>query len=156
MISLQRILFPTDLSANAEFAEHYACSLAKQFGAELHLLAVAHDTGMPAVHPDDLFVMPASSLDEVAAAMRKLLDDRPDPVWAPPASAIIRDVAKGDPSLEIIRYARSHLIDLIVMGTHGRTGLAHVFLGSVAERVVRQAPCPVLTVRPDGWQFAHA
>jgi nucleotide-binding universal stress UspA family protein len=55
--------------------------------------------------------------------------------------------------VEIVRYARTHEIDLIVLATHGRSGLAHVIIGSVAESVVRTAPCPVLTVRPEGHQF---
>ena len=62
-------------------------------------------------------------------------------------------VRTGVPFLEIIRYAKELEIDLIVLGTHGRTGLAHVLLGSVAERVVRKSPCPVLTVHPKGHQF---
>ena len=61
--------------------------------------------------------------------------------------------AEGTPFLEIIRYAREHEIDLIVMGTHGRSGLGHVLIGSVAERVVRKSPCPVLTIRPGGHEF---
>ena len=55
--------------------------------------------------------------------------------------------------MEIIDYARDQSIDLIVIGTHGRSGLMHVLLGSVAERIVRKSPCPVLTVKPDGQQF---
>ena len=59
----------------------------------------------------------------------------------------------GHPSLEIIRYAKDHEIDIIVMGTHGRTGVGHMLMGSVAEKVVRKAPCPVLTVRHPDHEF---
>ena len=64
-------------------------------------------------------------------------------------------VAEGLPFTEILRVAREKDIDLIVMGTHGHTGLAHVFLGSVADKVVRRAPCPVLTVRHPEHEFVH-
>ena len=59
----------------------------------------------------------------------------------------------GTPFLEVIRYAKDHDIDLVIVGTHGRTGLVHVLMGSVAEKIVRKAPCPVLAVRPEGHQF---
>jgi nucleotide-binding universal stress UspA family protein len=64
-----------------------------------------------------------------------------------------RAIEMGIPFVEIVRHARKKNIDLIVIGTHGRTGLDHMLLGSVAEKVVRKAPCPVLTVRPEGHQF---
>jgi nucleotide-binding universal stress UspA family protein len=60
---------------------------------------------------------------------------------------------RGTPFVEIVRYARREVIDLIVMGTHGRGAIAHMLLGSVAERVIRKAPCPVLTVRPEEHEF---
>ena len=66
---------------------------------------------------------------------------------------MIHAVVEGSPKVEIIQYARTQNIDLIVLATHGRTGLPHVIMGSVAESVVRSAPCPVLTVRPEGHQF---
>ena len=66
---------------------------------------------------------------------------------------VIRSVREGSPRVEIVRYAREANMDLIVLSTHGRTGLFHVMLGSVAENVVRTAPCPVLALRPDGNQF---
>jgi universal stress protein A len=66
---------------------------------------------------------------------------------------VIQAVVEGSPKVEIIRYASKQNIDLIVLATHGRTGLPHLMMGSVAESVVRTAPCPVLTVRPEGHQF---
>ena len=75
-----------------------------------------------------------------------------DSAWAE-GKLVVRATAQGTPFLEIIRYAKEKDIDMIVMGTHGRSGLVHMLMGSVAEKVVRKAPCPVLTVRPEGHKF---
>jgi nucleotide-binding universal stress UspA family protein len=75
-----------------------------------------------------------------------------DPQWSA-GKSIIRVIRQGPPFLEIVRYAKETAIDLIVIGTHGRTGLAHVFMGSVAEKVVRKSPCPVLSVRHPEHEF---
>ena len=152
MIVMKKILFPTDLSDAAAEAQLYACSLAEQYGAELHILSVVQDVTLILPDPMNPWVMPASSLDEVIAGVSAELDKIPDPNWAA-GKQIVRTVRTGVPFLEIIRYAKEQTIDLIVLGTHGRTGLAHVLLGSVAERVVRKAPCPVLTIHPKDHQF---
>jgi nucleotide-binding universal stress UspA family protein len=68
---------------------------------------------------------------------------------------VLKEIREGSPFYEIIRYAKERDIDLIVMGTHGRSGLVHVLLGSVTEKVVRKAPCPVLTVRHPEHEFVH-
>jgi universal stress protein A len=86
------------------------------------------------------------------AAAEKSLAGVLDPQWSAGRRAV-RAVAEGSPKVEIVRYARKQEIDLIVLATHGRSGLAHVLIGSVAENVVRTAPCAVLTVRPEGHQF---
>jgi len=152
MIVMKKILFPTDLSDAAAEAQLYACSLAEQYGAELHILSVVQDVTLISPDPMNPWVMPASSLDEVIAGVSAELDKIPDPNWAA-GKQIVRTVRTGVPFLEIIRYAKEQTIDLIVLGTHGRTGLAHVLLGSVAERVVRKAPCPVLTIHPKDHRF---
>jgi nucleotide-binding universal stress UspA family protein len=132
-----RILVPTDFSSQADAALAQARALAAQFGATLHLLHIAENVFLRAVVGDPHAL-------EVAA--RRALEDR----------LTAEDRARGtvtaletsdEPAKEIIQYARETGIDLIVMGTHGRTGLPHVLLGSVAEHVVRTAPCPVLTLR---------
>jgi nucleotide-binding universal stress UspA family protein len=89
---------------------------------------------------------------ELKAIAEKALAEIPDPAWAA-GKSIVRVCRQGTPFLEIVRYAKEHEMDLIVLGTHGRSGLAHVLMGSVAERVVRKSPCPVLTVRPTEHQF---
>ena len=91
-------------------------------------------------------------INESRAAAEKALAGVLDPKWSA-GRTVIQAVVEGSPKVEIIRYARKQNIDLIVLSTHGRTGLAHVIMGSVAETVVRTAPCPVLTVRPEGHQF---
>lgn len=138
MIELARILLPTDFSKFSREATEYACAFADQFDAELHLLHVfeSHEIAYP----------------ELEETIDSALADVLDPNWAE-GRRIVKATAEGPAFLEIIRYGREHDIDLIVMGTHGRSGLAHALIGSVAERVVRKAPCPVLTVRPEAHQF---
>jgi len=151
MIELKTVLLPTDFSDFSAEATKYACAFADQFGAELHLLhvldlveAIAPEFGMGLALPSRTAV----SNKAVENALSDVLDD----AWAD-SHQVVQAVVNGPPFLEIIKYARKHNIDLIVMGTHGRSGLVHVLMGSVAEKVVRKAPCPVLTVRPEGHQF---
>ena len=158
MIELKRILLPTDFSEQSLAAKGYACALAEQFGAELHLLNVVHDLasevpefGMGLAFPGFVENLPGRMEDlerEAIGRIAKVLDA----AWEQ-GRRVVLATKRGTPFLEILRYAREHEIDLIVLGTHGRSGLAHALMGSVAERVVRKATCPVLTVRPSGHQF---
>lgn len=152
MITLNRILLPVDFSDCSAQASAYACSLAAKFNAELHLVHVLQDLVAMVPEPGLAFPPPGDYLQELEASATEALAKLPDPSLPAPAS-VVRVTLQGPPFLEIIRYAKDQDVDLIVIGTHGRSGLAHVLLGSVAERVVRKAPCPVLTVRPDGHQF---
>lgn len=152
MIQIKKVLFPTDLSDAAAEAQLYACALAEQFGAELHVLSVIQDMNLISPDPNMPWVVPASSLEEVRKSLETALGQVPDPLWAA-GKTVHRVIRSGVPFLEIIRYAKEQDIDVIVVGTHGRTGLTHVLLGSVAEKVVRKSPCPVLTVHPKGHQF---
>lgn len=149
-IEIKRILLPTDFSAHSAAAARYACELATRFDAELHLLHAleAHLASAPG------FAMGLALpqyVHESRAAAEQSLAGVLDPQWSA-GRKVVRAVVEGSPKEEIVRYARTHGVDLIVLATHGRTGLAHVLLGSVAEGVVRTAPCPVLTVRPEGHQ----
>jgi len=131
-----RILVPTDFSAPSEAALAYGREIADRFDATLHLIHIAENPFLRAA------VVDRRSLEE--APTRWLEDRLTDADRRHGAVAIVE---QGDePASEILQYATSANIDLIVMGTHGRTGLARVVLGSVAEAVVRAAPCPVLTV----------
>lgn len=153
MIRLKRILVPTDFSEFSKPALAYACALAARFESELHLLHVVQD---PAVYVPDPTMITMEAIqeqsEELRAAAMLALAKLPEGDWDN-GVPVVRDARHGSPFLEILRYARDEDIDLIVIGTHGRTGLKHVFIGSQAERVVRKAPCPVLTVRPEGHQF---
>ncbi len=152
MIDLKRILLPTDFSAYSEQAMTYACAFAEQFDAELHLLHVLQDLVAIVPEPGVAFPPPGDYMGEMKTSAEQALAQLPDPEWAA-GRTIVRETRQGPPFLEIIRYAKEQEIDMIVLGTHGRGGLAHVLLGSVAEKVVRKAPCPVLTVRPGEHEF---
>ncbi|HEY7308620.1 MAG TPA: universal stress protein [Gemmataceae bacterium] len=154
MIDLHRILVPTDFSKSSSNALVYGAEFARRFGAEVHLLHVVQDLALfipeavmlapPMMPPIEQFVSAARAALERAVRDLNMTDVR-----------IVPEVAEGTPFEEIVRFARDKEIDLIVMGTHGHTGLAHLFLGSVAEKVVRRAPCPVLTVRHPEHEFVH-
>jgi nucleotide-binding universal stress UspA family protein len=121
---VREILCATDFSASSEAATRVALDYARHFGARLHLLHVAWAGADPKVPPL------LEGLKEEAAR----------------GVPILTAVESGAPAARIVQYAERHGIDLIVLGTHGRTGVTRALLGSVAERVVRTAPCPVLTV----------
>jgi universal stress protein A len=147
-IRIQRILFPTDFSAASSAALKYACELAAKYDAELHLLHTLESH--LATTPDFALGLDLPKyVAESRTAAEKSLADVLDPDWSQ-GRTVVRALVDGSPKVEIAPYARQHQIDMIVLATHGRTGLAHVLLGSVAESVVRTAPCPVLTVRPEG------
>ena len=153
MIKLDRILVPTDFSDFSRPAMQYGCAIAARFSAELHLLHVV---------PDPAMLVPeaaAFSVETMQAQSESLVKDAQATLHALPPDGwenekpIVREVRVGAAFMEIIDYAREHSIDLIVIGTHGRSGLMHILMGSVAERIVRKASCPVLTVKPEGHQF---
>ncbi len=152
MIKLDRILVPTDLSEFSKHAMRYGCEFANRFNAELHLLNIVQDVVAMVPEPGMAFPAPGEYLQELQQASSKALSELPDPTWLRGVN-VVRHVRVGTPFLEIVRYAKETGIDLIVIGTHGRSGLAHVLLGSTAEKVVRKSPCPVLTVRPEGHDF---
>ena len=139
----KHILVPTDLSEGAEQALAYACELARTLDAEIHLLNVV---AIPALGVPELGVALTSTLiDQLVVenqtALEKLARSR---CTARLGRVLIK---AGDPRDTIIHTAQELGIDLIVMGTHGRRGITRALLGSVAETVVRSAPCAVLTVR---------
>ncbi len=145
MINIKKILVPTDFSEFGEQALLYGSELAKRFGAELHLLNVVQDAVAMFPEPN----MMGTSMNDLVADMQHLAKKQLAEMPNIPGSKdlqVVRQVRVGPAFLEIVRYAKKTGIDLIVIGTHGRTGIKHMLLGSVAEKVVRKAPCPVLTV----------
>jgi universal stress protein A len=145
---LKKILVPVDFSACSRKALEYAIPLAEQFGAELTLLHVLPSSPpVPELGPVDVVGIDDATqeLEALQASVRT----------AVPSQSVLRIVRTGDPQVEIIRVARQRGIDLIVLSTHGRTGLSRVLLGSTAEKVVRHAPCPVLVVRQQEHEFVE-
>ena len=152
MIRLEKVLVPTDFSEFSRPALTYACAIAARFDSELHLLHVCPDPAMLIPEAGGLggadLIEQASAIE--AAAMEELNKLPGD--WENGRN-IIRATRVGATFYEIIQYAKEQDVDLIVLGTHGRSGLTHLLMGSVAENVVRKSPCPVLTVKPEGHQF---
>jgi nucleotide-binding universal stress UspA family protein len=140
-MDIHHILAPTDFSAPANQAVTSAFELAQTWGAKLSLL---HIIEVP-VYAIEVALPLADLEQEARRALARLL---PEALAA--HVEVTRLVELGVPYVKILEVAKAEQVDLIVMATHGRTGLGHLVLGSVAERVVRLAPCPVLTIRPAG------
>ncbi len=152
MIDLNRILLATDFSDCAAKAKRMAQDLSVRFGAELHILHVIHDLAVEV--PEFGMGLSFPSFVENIGGKRKELQKNATKLLEKEINGdrdeelnVVLATKFGAPFVEVIRYAREHDVDLIVVGSHGRTGLNHVLLGSVAEKIVRKAPCPVLTVR---------
>ena len=146
--TVNSILVPTDFSETADAALDYAKRLAGRVGASLHLVHVFTDPYAPALYATDVYV------PEIAAETRTRAMQEAKAELAVRLSPQEQDHFRGTTSIvtgltakQIAQYAADRGIELVVMGTHGRRGVAHMLLGSVAEQVVRTAPCPVLTVR---------
>jgi nucleotide-binding universal stress UspA family protein len=144
-MSTQHFLVPTDFSAYADQALDYAIALAGKLPARLTLLHVVHSVPLW-VEGDMGRALPDVYLRQLEAQAQQELEQRQQRLQAAGVQGTIL-LVHGMPFQRIIDLARDQQIDLIIMGTHGRTGLQHVLLGSVAEKVVRLAPCPVLIVR---------
>lgn len=155
MIALKHVLIPTDFGEAAEAALSYGRELARAFGARLTILHVADNVlsgtsgieGYVGGYPEF-----QRSIEESARVqLDTLVTDEDRREFG--AKGILR--TSSSPALAIVSYARDERIDLIVMGTHGRGAMAHLLMGSVAERVVRTAPCPVLTVKHPEHEFVR-
>jgi nucleotide-binding universal stress UspA family protein len=153
MIALKKILVATDFSAPSDAALAYGRELARTFGASLTVMHVVDNIMTRAYGADGIALADPELQEQLEASARQQLDallfeeDRKN------LKAIGVIAPSNSPSGAIVAYARDEAFDLIVMGTHGRGAVAHLLMGSVAERVVRTAPCPVLTVRHPEHEF---
>ena len=153
MITLKHILVATDFSEPSDAALAYGRALARNFTATLHVLHVVGNVsavvygaeGYSASLPELQQGLEDSARKQLAAL---LVDNDAQPL---PTRQVL--TASNAPAVAIVEYAAREHIDLIVTGTHGRGAVAHLLMGSVAERVVRTAPCPVLTVRHPEHEF---
>lgn len=150
MASIQNVLVATDFSETSSCAVKYAIEMAQTFGAALHVLHIVESEiplmidGIPYLPPNFLEDIEKGAKEQLEQVIPKEVGDKV------PVTLAVR---RGAAFLEIIRYARDQQMDLIVLGTHGRGALAHVLMGNVAEKVVRNAPCPVLTIRHPQHEF---
>jgi len=153
-LNLKKILVPIDFSEESYKALRYALRFAEQFGARLTLIHVVE----PVVVPPELgysalempMLNPAIMVKDARKKLAALIEKEARPPFA--ADSVVR---RGSPFNEIAAVARETNADLIIIATHGYTGLKHLFLGSTAEKVVRHAPCPVLTVRSRQHDFVR-
>lgn len=145
-MKVERILFPTDFSEGSSHALHYAVDLARHYNARLYILHVIYDIGkafelhVPHVSSDEFHKeMNEWAVKQMDSTCVEETRNLPD---------VEKSVLNGIPYDEIIKFAAKEKIDMIVIGTYGRSALERFIFGSTAERVVRRAPCAVLTVRP--------
>jgi nucleotide-binding universal stress UspA family protein len=143
-IGIKDILVPTDFSDASREALLEARKFAEKFGARLTLLYVVE----PPVYPEIIYAPLITESEQIVSACQEKLNQITRQNRIPPRLIQQTLVRTGSPALEIADAARTLKVDLIVISTHGRSGLARAFMGSTAERVVRHAPCPVLVVRP--------
>jgi universal stress protein A len=153
MITVTNILVPTDFGEAAEEALTYGRELAARFGATLHVLHVAENVYVTTFGAETYAAVAPDLQRGLEESARQKIDEliMDSDGSGPPTRPVV--MTSASPAFAIIDYAREHNMDLIVMGTHGRGMLAHMLMGSVAERVVRLASCPVLTVRHPEHEF---
>jgi nucleotide-binding universal stress UspA family protein len=153
MITLKNILVATDFSEPSDAALTYGRALARNFEATLHVVHVVGLVSSAAYGAEGYVAAVPELQQDIEDAARKQLDDRLVDNDARPLPTRRVLITSNAPALAIVEYAGRERIDLIVTGTHGRGAVAHLLMGSVAERVVRTAPCPVLTVRHPEHEF---
>ena len=155
MLEIKNILTPIDFSDNSKKALIYALGFARDYKSRLHLVHVIEPLVYPIGLGVDPIVVSSMDTDVPERARAELLKLAEEELGNTVEHEIV--VAQGKPFVEINRLARERDIDMIVMSTHGHTGVEHLLFGSTAEKVVRKAPCPVLTLRDPikGYTYQH-
>jgi nucleotide-binding universal stress UspA family protein len=141
MLPIQTVLHPTDFSERSDYAFRLACALARDYGARVIVL---HVWSPPAAVFGDVASVPPLPAGYYPAATEEKLSRIQSP---DPAVRVVHRLEEGEPVATILAVAEGAKADLIVLGTHGRSGLSRLLMGSVAEGVVRKATCPVVTVK---------
>jgi nucleotide-binding universal stress UspA family protein len=147
MLEIKRILFPIDFTENSSKILPYVLSVSEKYDGMIYLLHVVEDLSMWGSG----FYIPHLPLKQYEEEALKGAEKRMDKVCDEQLKScpnFQRMIISGDPAQEILKTIESEGIDLVIMGTHGRKGLEHVFFGSVAENVVKKSPVPVLTINP--------
>lgn len=140
-MNVKNVLFPTDMSELSLAGMERVVELTRDAGAQLHIVHVEEPT--PPFGEGSLYMGMADTVR--ARLQEELAKVRPRDAKVP----TVHKLLSGDPAVAIADYAQAEAIDVIVMTSHGRTGLARLFMGSVAEEVVRRAPCPVMVLKPE-------
>ncbi len=153
MIAIRHILVATDFGEAADAALTYGRELAGRFDATLHVLHVAENVYITAFGAETYAAIAPDLQREIEESAHTRLLELVADANGPKTVPVV--MTSSAPAYAIIDYAREHEVDLIIMGTHGRGAFQHLLMGSVAERVVRLAPCPVLTVRHPERDFVH-
>jgi len=146
----KKILCPVDFSEFTADIVLCALNIAKKYNAELHLMHVIPNLNY--FTPYESFLTP-ENLVTIERNMEVEVEKDFDKILKKVDYPVTKVVKTGAAFVEIINYVKSESTDLIVMGTHGRSGIEHILIGSVAEKVVRKSPCPVLTIRPKNKEF---
>jgi nucleotide-binding universal stress UspA family protein len=153
MIAMKEVLVATDFGPAADNALRYGEALARQFGARLHVLHAVPNVYATSMDGYGYAAIPSQVQEDLETTARRHMRERVSDEDRQDLRAKTTVITHNSPAVAIADYATQHAIDLIVLGTHGRGAVAHLLLGNVAERVVRIAPCPVLTVRDPEHEF---
>ena len=153
MIALKKILVATDFSEPSDAALAYGRELARTFGASLTVVHVVDNILTRAYGTDGVVLVDPELQREIETSAQRQVDSLLFDEDRQALGAVGLVITSTSPSAAIVTYAHDASVDLIVMGTHGRGAIAQLLMGSVAERVVRVAPCPVLTVRHPEHEF---
>ena len=158
MIGFKKIILTTDLSENADAATPYAIELAKKYGSELFLIHVFEDSiyYVGAVGGEALPYDPVKWLAAAHESRDKQLNALAAKLSKEHTIKVTPVMRKGQPATEMVNFAKEQSADCIVIATHGHTGFSRLLFGSVAEKVVRLSPCPVMSIRPKNIPAATA